>query len=163
MLNLAVLHGQFTPVHLSNKGIYGFLDELATQQVIDLNSAIKPYSRSLITEKLREAELNRDQLTKRQIKELQFYLKDYGTNGRRHSLGLDQQAPEPTAPFFQYRDSLFQIAVNPILGGNLWSNDSSSFTTGGTGLKPMPHMGISHCLPPCVTTMNRRSLPTVTI
>ena len=35
---------QYVPTHLSNEGIYLFLDELATSKVIDLYSLVKPYS-----------------------------------------------------------------------------------------------------------------------
>ncbi|MEO8762607.1 MAG: hypothetical protein ABI448_17035, partial [Bacteroidia bacterium] len=46
--------------------IYDYLDELANIHVIELNSAIKPYSRKLIGEKLKEAETKMDLLTVRQ-------------------------------------------------------------------------------------------------
>jgi hypothetical protein len=126
------LSGQYIPTHLSHKGIYDFMDELATQQVIDLNSAIKPYSRSLITEKLLEAELQTDQLTKRQAKELQFYLKDYGSFSREVSepkttWAWINKGRDERLHFFAYDDSIFRIRVNPILGGNLWSRDSTTF------------------------------------
>ena len=40
--------GQYLPVHTSHEGIYLFLDELATEQVIDLHSLVKPYARKEI-------------------------------------------------------------------------------------------------------------------
>lgn len=141
LLNLAVLHGQYTPVHLSNTGIYTFFDELATLQVIELNSTIKPYSRSVITEKLREAELNRDRLTKRQIKELQFYLRDFGANGEGTTWAWINKPLNQRLHFFNSRDSLFRITVNPILGGNLWSNDNGSFNHWWNGVETYASYG----------------------
>ncbi len=135
LLNLSLTHGQYTPVHLSHTGIYAFLDELATLQVIELNSAIKPWSRSLITVKLLEAELNRDRLTRRQLKELQFYLRDFGAEEQGTAWAWINKTPNQRLHFFKSRDSLFQITVNPILGGNLWSNDSGSFNHWWNGIE----------------------------
>ena len=51
---LLVIHtpasAQYLPTHVTNQGIYLFLDELATQKVIDLYSLVKPYSRKEIAE-----------------------------------------------------------------------------------------------------------------
>ena len=69
---------QFVPTHISNEGIYLFLDELASEGIIDLYSLVKPYSRALIAAKLEEADGWRERLTRRQQSELDFYLKDYG-------------------------------------------------------------------------------------
>ena len=62
---------------LTNNGIYDFLDELANLKIIDLSSAIKPYSRMFIAQKLKEAEVSREWMNKRQKKELDFYFRDY--------------------------------------------------------------------------------------
>jgi len=40
--------------HVSNNNIYNFLDEMANEKLIELNSLIKPYSRKMIYEKLEE-------------------------------------------------------------------------------------------------------------
>src|SRR6188768_2235541 len=63
--------------HISNSNIYEFLDELANQQIITLNTAIKPYSRHLIADKLVEAYSKKEQLTKSEKNQLDFFLKDY--------------------------------------------------------------------------------------
>ena len=42
------LTAQEIPQHISYNRIYDFLDELANDGVIDLNSAVKPYSRKFI-------------------------------------------------------------------------------------------------------------------
>jgi len=62
---------------VSSTGIYDYLDELSNAQIITLNSAVKPYSRILISEKLAEAYNKRAELNLRQQKELDFYLMDF--------------------------------------------------------------------------------------
>lgn len=119
------LYSQEIPQSLNNAGIYEFLDELANTKIISINSAIKPYSRLLIAERLQEAGKKREQLTPRQQKELDFYLRDFGKelkkdeltrhNGRRKDL-------------FYFRDSLFSLTVNPILGGEIFTNSSGKAT-----------------------------------
>ncbi len=47
---------QYLPTHISNEGIYLFLDELATEKVIDLHSLVKPYGRKEIAERSIDAQ-----------------------------------------------------------------------------------------------------------
>lgn len=66
--------------------VYEFLDEMAQEKKIELNSAVKPYSRMFIAKKLEEINEQKTDLNKRQQKELAFYLKDFnkeliGTKG----------------------------------------------------------------------------------
>ena len=72
------LYSQEVPHSVNNYGIYEFLDELAGMQFIEINSAVKPYSRLFIANRLKEADEKRDQLNIRQQKELDFYLMDFG-------------------------------------------------------------------------------------
>ena len=72
------LFSQEVPQSVNNKGIYEFLDELANNHIISINSAVKPYSRLFISQRLKEAEEKKDQLNPRQQKELDFYLMDFG-------------------------------------------------------------------------------------
>ena len=67
---------QNIPENLSYTQIYNFIDELAIDRVISINSVVKPYSRDFIAEKLREAQAADSLLTKRQRKDLAFYLND---------------------------------------------------------------------------------------
>ncbi len=52
--------------------IYDFLDELANEQLIAINSVVKPYSRTFIAEKLQEARAHKDKLSRRQQLEFAF-------------------------------------------------------------------------------------------
>ncbi len=116
------LFSQEVPQPIDNKGIYEFLDELATIHIITINSAIKPYSRLFISQRLKEAEGKEDQLNPRQQKELDFYLMDFGKElhaGREWNRRRD---------LFYYKDSLFSLTINPILGGEIFSNSSGKAT-----------------------------------
>ncbi len=62
---------------VTNNPIYELLDELAALKVITINSAVKPYSRVYIANKLNQALENGQKLNKRQLEEVRFYLKDY--------------------------------------------------------------------------------------
>ena len=61
----------------TTSSVYEFLDEMAQMKNIELNSAVKPYSRMFIAKKLQEIEVNEEALNKRQKKELAFYFQDF--------------------------------------------------------------------------------------
>lgn len=115
ILNTA-LYAQEVPETVYNKGIYDFLDELASAHLISINSAIKPYSRYFIALRLKEAGGMTDQLNERQRKELLFYMRDFGkelNTGKNWDRRKD---------LFYYSDSSFSLTINPILGGEVFVN-----------------------------------------
>jgi hypothetical protein len=114
------LHAQEVYVHITNKEIYAFLDEMANIKIIELNSAVKPYSRMFIAKKLEEISQNSDKLNKRQSDELAFYLKDFNKE-----LQPDKHFKKRFDAFY-YKDSLFTFSINPILGGQYWSNNNGT-------------------------------------
>ena len=134
------VESQPTYEHISNHGIYSFLDEMANEQIIELNTAIKPYTRSLILEKLQKAEEKKDQLKRRQRKELQFYLRDYGlaeqstTNPYHNNSSLDllkknQHFATALNPLgLYYKDSVFTFGMRPIWGIEYLTNDNDAFS-----------------------------------
>jgi hypothetical protein len=123
---------------VSNTGIYEFLDELANKQIIEINSAVKPYSRLFISQRLKEAEEKKDQLNKRQQKELDFYLLDFGKELNEGLMAQSRNGvmagwlggikAQRRLDLFYYRDSLFSLTINPILGGEIFSNSSGTAT-----------------------------------
>lgn len=126
LFNIAIwnmhLYSQEVPQSVDNKGIYEFLDELATIHIITINSAVKPYSRLFISQRLKEAEEKKDELNTRQLKELGFYLMDFGkelNEGKEWKKRKD---------LFYYKDDLFSLTINPILGGELFTNSSGKAT-----------------------------------
>lgn len=112
--------------------IYSFIDELTQMHIIEIGSVVKPYGRNQIASWLEEAKTvydeNSGKLSKRQYKELLFFLNDYSlerdtiptgivnwTNHRSFSLALLQ-------PAFHYNDKYFACKINPIIGADVTVN-----------------------------------------
>ena len=104
----------------SKNAVYDFLDEMAAEQIITLNTFAKPFARNLIASKLDSVAQYRDELNKRQLAELDFYLKDYG---KEMYVGKDWDRRRDV---FYYSDSTFSVTVNPILGGSVMLNENGS-------------------------------------
>jgi len=119
---------QEVPVSFRNEAIYDFLDELANDNFIALNSAVKPYSNGYILNCLLEAEKQVENLNSRQTKQLSFYLRQYGfigvtgknayTDSKKGN--LITKAPRLNLGFLppglHYKDSLFTFSIKPIWG-----------------------------------------------
>ncbi|MEA1885962.1 MAG: hypothetical protein U9N72_01975 [Bacteroidota bacterium] len=118
----AILTAQYVPHDVTNTGIYTFIDELAGEKIIELNSVVKPYSRMTISKMLQEANEQRDKLTLRQQKELDFYLKDFG---KEFMEGKDW---DRRRDLFYYNDGKFAVTVNPVLGGEAFFNSNGRAT-----------------------------------
>ncbi len=129
------LQAQEVNKHISYVSIYDYLDELANVQLIELNSAIKPYSRRLIYEKLHEAEAKQEKLTKRQQKDLAFFLKDYNKEV------IPNKKFKRRYDLFYYRDSLLQFTLNPILGFTYTKNENGYSTQRWNGLEMNGNIG----------------------
>jgi hypothetical protein len=129
------LLGQNVPYPITNQGIYNYLDELGSLGVIDINSVVKPYSRLYISEKLKEAENKREELSSRQQKELDFYLMDIG---KEFNSGRDWDRRKD---MFYYKDDLFTLTVNPILGGEFNTNAYGSATYWRNGVAAWSYIG----------------------
>lgn len=135
-------YSQVVYEHISNNNIYLFLDELANNQVIDLNSAIKPYNREFISKKLLEAKLNQEELNKRQKEELDFYFQgyqmelDYPINIKADLLKTSNKfilGYNPLGVF--YKDSVVSMWLKPILGYEYNTNENGSLTHSWGGLE----------------------------
>jgi hypothetical protein len=131
------LLSQLAPQSVDNTGIYEFLDELASGHIIAINQAVKPFSRDYIARKLEEADLRREELNSRQLKELDFYLADFFKE-MGNGAGITDKAEwvtlgaairgERRFDMFYYSDSLFSITVNPIVGGEMYNNSDGNAT-----------------------------------
>ena len=108
--------GQIVYQDINKTSVYDFLDEMANLRLIELNTYSKPYPRKLIAEKLNE--IDRTALNKRQSKELDFFLKDFNKE-----LKPDKNF-DKRKDLFYYKDSLFSITVNPILGFEYKTNEN---------------------------------------
>lgn len=125
---VSTINAQDIPQHISFTRVYDFIDELAIDKVIDINSVTKPYSRNFIAQKLAEAQAKDSLLTKRQKTDLKFFINDYAieldtlpksyvhwTNKKTFDLALLQ-------PAFQYQDKYFKCRLTPILGMDIIAN-----------------------------------------
>ncbi|MCO6499539.1 MAG: hypothetical protein J5I47_04060 [Vicingus serpentipes] len=102
--------------------VYEFLDEMAQMKYIELNSSVKPYTRVFIAQKLQEVEVFQDELNKRQRKELAFYFQDF--NKELKNKGDFKKRKD----LFFYKDSLFTLTVNPILGYEYATNSTGDYS-----------------------------------
>lgn len=109
-------YSQDISVNIENRGVYDFIDELTIARIIDANTSIKPYSRKQISEWLFEANSKKNKLSSRQIKELEFYLRDYYKELKGY------QPVKKRFDIFYYSDTNFSITVNPILGAYGYKN-----------------------------------------
>lgn len=149
---------QEIPHPVANTGIYQFLDELANDQVVRLSSVVKPYSRLFIARCLRDADEKRDRLSPRQQRELDFYLRDFGKeDSSRNKLFRSSFSSNPEKvssaredlfsrlikvirgnkrwDLFYYSDSLFSLTINPIIGGEFFTNSSGTATYWRNGIE----------------------------
>lgn len=117
------LTAQYVVEDVANVAVYEFLDEMAGEKFIELNSAVKPYSKEFISDKLLELEAVKDQLNRRQQKELAFFMKGYclernelPQNARWNLIKRNDISLAVLPPAFYYKDSLFRARINPILG-----------------------------------------------
>ncbi len=154
-----IIRSQHIPEHVSNEGVYDFLHELAAEKIITLNSAVKPYSKQLIYEKLNEAGKACSLLNKRQKAGLDFYMDEYrlfaadstnpfsgekldlvsrfGLNGGRQT---GSALPVKQLGFI-YKDSLLMAAVKPVWGINYRMNDNGSVRHFWGGLRAYATVG----------------------
>lgn len=118
---ILVLVAQDIPHHISYGRVYDLLDELANDNLIELNTTVKPYSRSFIAEKLLEV-VDNQSLNNRQKQEIRFFLKEFSLEQnllpdakfQLWNTSLSKAAFVP--PAFHYRDSLFRARITPLLG-----------------------------------------------
>ncbi len=124
----AFMSAQDIPEHISYTRIYDFIDELANDGIVDLNSVLKPYSRMLITEKLLKANAQKEKLNKRQQSELKFFMNEFALeqdklpNAYVHLWKNKTSKAALVQPAINYRDSLFRARITPILGMHITSN-----------------------------------------
>lgn len=139
---LLPLKAQNIPQQLGYTQIYDYLQELAADRTVSLTTVCLPLSRDLIATTLLEAQQNSDKLTRRQLKDLDFYLNDLSlqlntvpqkyqkrsarninilnwTDNQRFSLQLLQ-------PSFQYNSKNFKLRLQPILGMDIIAGSHGS-------------------------------------
>jgi len=133
LLAFTLMQAQTVYEHTTNAAIYEFLDELANEQIIQINSAIKPFSREFIAQKLVEAEGVKDKLSPRQQKDLVFFLEDYRLELKQdldNKFDLFKKQNELATSLnplaLSYQDTLFRMQVQPVGGYHMWNNDNGT-------------------------------------
>ena len=130
--SILITYAQDIPEHISYTRIYDYLDELATDGIIELNSVARPYARTFIAGKLLDAQAHTKQLNKRQQDELTFFLNEFALEQNKlpetHSTLTknDQLNVALLQPAFNYRDTLFRARITPILGLEVTYNGNGS-------------------------------------
>ncbi len=120
------IKAQYLPVHTSDP-VYDFLFELNNENLININTAVLPYSHKEIAAWLGEVESNK--LNRRQLKDLEFYRRAF--NNRKYEKNsrksyLLKSKPGSRFHFYHYSDSLFTFTLNPVYGGNYYLNKNDS-------------------------------------
>ena len=142
LMPAASLQAQAIPEALEYTEVYDFLDELATDGLIDLTEAVRPYSRMQIAGMLRTAQDKDSLLSRRQREDLQFYTQDYALEldtlpvyysyGYRHktqwitpvsNLSLADPSLHILTP-----NKVFKMRVRPILGMDLYVSKKGAIT-----------------------------------
>ncbi len=120
--------------HISYTRIYDFLDELANDGIIELNSTIKPYSKSFIATKLQEAHNAESLLSKRQLGDLEFFMQNYALyydTFPTSTLNLTSTSNWQAAliePAVHYKDNRVTAKLTPLLGMHIYSNEKGAIT-----------------------------------
>lgn len=132
---VVTLNAQHIYHHVTNKGIYEFIDELANAGLVEVNSSVKPYSRKQISQILSKVLNSRNDLNSRQQAELDFYLQDFGKE-----LHSDKNFDRRFDVLY-YRDSLFSATLNPVLGVNTLMNDGEVIYRRWVGAEAWSYIG----------------------
>ena len=125
---------QDIPESISYTQIYDFIDELAIDKVISVNSVVKPYSRNFIAQKLVEAQAKDSLLTKRQKADLKFFLNDYALERDTMPTTIVSWTDKTTfnlsllQPAFHYYSPQFKARITPILGMDILANKKGVIT-----------------------------------
>ena len=141
------LSAQYIPQHESYTLLYDLLDELANDGVIQINSAIKPYSRTFIAAKLQEAAAQDSLLTKRQRSEVDFYLNDLSLETNKLPYTRFDIVDEPSTKVSLWQPGVFYIEkdkwirITPILGGTLMKNQAGQIVQRTIGAELQSQLG----------------------
>lgn len=134
--------------HITNTPLYSFIDELASNHLIEVNSAIKPYSRQQIANWLEEANRQRDQLTKTQQARLDIFIREFSLESGSMKTGKATLYQKPgilgiylLPPEIVWRDTLFRAVIRPIYGIRYFNTTNSNFYHSYGGAEAISYIG----------------------
>ncbi|MDA3942223.1 MAG: hypothetical protein PF694_01635 [Bacteroidetes bacterium] len=147
-VNTRYLSGQTAYEHLSNSDLYAFIDDMASMHLIEVNTAIKPYSRQQIAGWLEGVDQQRVELSRAQAARLDIYLKEFALEAGKMKRGLvelakqeDQLSVHLLPPEIVWRDSLFRAILRPIYGIRYFSSTKESFYHSYGGAEAIAYIG----------------------
>jgi hypothetical protein len=141
------MSAQNIPQHQSYASLYDLLDELANDGVIQINSAVKPFSRMFIASKLQEALAPEKHLSTRQREDIRFYLNDFAPElGKLPDTRLNiTDRPSTRISLWQpgvfYQSDDKWIRITPVLGGVVLKNKNGTVTQRVIGAELMTQLG----------------------
>ena len=142
LIPATLTQAQEMPEALEYTEVYDFLDELATDGIIDLTEAVRPYNRKQIATMLCTAQLKDSLLSRRQKDDLLFYLQDYALEldtlpvyhsyGHRHvtqwiTSVSNLSLADPSLHILT-KNKIFKMRLRPILGMNLYASKKGAIT-----------------------------------
>lgn len=146
------VEGQNIPENTQFTRIYDFIDELASEQIIEVNSLVRPYSRDKIAQWLSTAKDSIHLLNKRQRDDLFMFINDYALeldslpqayvhwtnkanimnhyNRKRTYKNTETFSLSLVQPAFHARttNGKFKFRVTPILGMDIYANKKGFIT-----------------------------------
>lgn len=147
LFKILTADAQYIPEHISNKHVYNFIDELANLGVIDINSAIKPYSRKFIADCLVKA-YDSEVISDIQRKEILLLLKEYSLEIDESHRALFNFFKEDKdfqlsvlPPKFTYNDGNFKASLSTVYGANFISNEQGNVRHTWGGLTALAYVG----------------------
>lgn len=125
---------QHIPVPLTQTKLYDYLDELATDGVITIQTAIRPYTRTQVANMLLRAQQTDSLLSTRQQKELAYYLNEFALERDTMVNNFVQYTDYATYnlsvadPQFSYMtaNKQFKMRLRPILGMSILANQKGA-------------------------------------
>ncbi len=142
LIPATLMRAQAIPQPLEYTEVYDFLDELATDGVIDITEAVRPFTRAQIAAILQTAQTKDSLLSRRQKDDLQFYLQDYSLEldtlpvyysyGHRHVTQWitpvsNLSLADPSLHILT-KDKIFKFRLRPILGMDLYASKNGMIT-----------------------------------
>ena len=125
--------------------LYNFLDELANDQLIELSTVAKPYSRVLVYQKLKEAEIHPDLLA-RQRDRIHILLKDFGFDGDSKTdstffAGLKGRLYQIIPPRVAASSKWGKVMIRPVYGIRIFNTGEESFYASYGGAEMLAYLG----------------------
>ncbi len=134
--------------HISDKGIYQFIDELSALHLAEITTALKPYSRHTIARILSQASEQQHLLTQSQQARLRNYLKEYAMERNSLKRGKATIFRRDSifsvfllTPEIAWRDSLFSIVLRPVYGYRNISGGNTDFWATYGGVEAISYIG----------------------